>query len=260
VPALADVSLGDIGRAVRRYQPVALTVLAVLVVVVLSDPIPRPAGDEDIPGPRAAAATGAASDTDPSAEPPLLGALPDPGPGQVLPPPGFVADLPADAIFVPPPVADSAPAPGGETPLRVVAKAWASQAGGTPVATVGVPAGTLPVGTRLGQADKASYVRLSGTGTVLALTEDPQGARTSQGAPAVQACQITDAAWQEAEAMSFSDAPPHDAATCAAGTRSADGQWSFDLSRFPFRTDTRGFALVPAADAPLDFQVAFRTA
>lgn len=260
VPALADVSLGDIGRAVRRYQPVALTVVAVLVVVVLSDPIPRPAGEEDIPGPVAAAATGAdEADPDTDAGPPLLGALPEPAGGLVLPPPGLVADLPADALYVPPAVVD-APASDAGAELRIVGKAWASQAAGTPIATVGVPPGTLPVGTRLGQVDKASYVRLGGTGTVLALAEDPEGARTTQGAPGVQACQVTDAAWQDQEAMSFDDAPPHDAATCVAGVRGADGRWSFELTRFPFRTDGRGLALVPAADAPLDFQVAFRPA
>ena len=263
---LADVSLGDVGRALARYRPVVATVAAILVVVVLADPIPRPRRGGE-PGPASfgtplGAATGAAPASDagaaalaPLTEPPLLGSLPEPGPLATVP----QAEAPTsgfsigDSVVTP---SEQAAVPADRS-LRVRAKGWATATAGTPLAAVGVPAGTLPVGTRLGQADKTSYVRLGGGGSVLVLVEDPAGTRTTQGDPSVQACQVTEQGWQEKEAMSFDEAPEHDPATCAVGTRAADGRWTFDLGQFPSRTDDRGLALVPTADAPIDFQVAF---
>ena len=121
-----------------------------------------------------------------------------------------------------------------------------------------MPAGDLPVGTRVGQADKASYVRLSGNAGTLELREDPAGNRApANGAPLIRACQITDASWKPATAEGFGSAPKYDTGACVEGTRAADGTWSFDLSNFDNPTDARGFALVPSPSAPVDFQVAF---
>lgn len=146
-------------------------------------------------------------------------------------------------------------------PLRIVASTWATRTAGTPLASQGVPNSSLPVGSRLGQTDKASFIRLAGTATALHLVphEDASGQRSPE-AGAIQACQITDAGWKGGEAISFDDAPAYDPATCSAGVRHADGRWTFDLAGFPQRADDRGFALVPGPDEPLDFQVSFRSA
>jgi hypothetical protein len=149
---------------------------------------------------------------------------------------------------------------GEADPLRIVAAAWATNAGaGTPLATNGVPAGTLPVGTRLGGDDKRSYVRLSGTLATLFLTEDTANARAAvNGTASVSACQVTDRGWPEAEGEAFTAAPAFDPKACVVGTRSPDGRWSFDLASFASRTDDRGFALVPTPGGPVDFQVVFK--
>ncbi len=139
-----------------------------------------------------------------------------------------------------------------------MAKAWASRTAGTPLASDGVPKGTLPVGTRAGQDDKLSYIRLSGDETVLRLAEETTGRATVQGPAAVKACRITVAGWKEGEAIAIADAPPSDPNACVEGAKSPEGLWTFDLSSFPDRTDARGFALRPGKGAGVDFQVAFK--
>ena len=142
-------------------------------------------------------------------------------------------------------------------PLRVVASAWASRTGGTPLAKDGVPAGTLPVGSRV-EDDKLSYVKVSGEGTVLGFATDPAGARDVNGPAKVQACKVTEA-WEDGgEGIPIQDRPNHDINRCVQGSVSATGAWVFDLSSFPNRTDDFGFALVPGEGAGLDWQVAFK--
>lgn len=152
---------------------------------------------------------------------------------------------------------DTTNGPPQPKPLTVVAKTYASRSAGTPLAKDGVPAGTLPVGTRATQDDKRSFVRLAGDGTALGFTEDPAGARSTSGPVKVQACKGK-AAFKDGEAIAFQDAPAYDTARCVQGERSASGVWIFDLSSFPDRTDDFGFALVPGVGAGIDFQVAFR--
>ena len=142
-------------------------------------------------------------------------------------------------------------------PMRIVATAWASSTGGTPIPS-GVPEGTLPVGTRVGQVDKASYIRLSGDETMVVLNEVADGRRGSdfESSP-VQACQITASGWQTGESLSFDDAPAYDAKNCTEVTFGGNGTWTIQLGQFESPADNRGFALVPSAEAPLDFQVTF---
>jgi hypothetical protein len=147
-------------------------------------------------------------------------------------------------------------------PLSIEASAWATQTAGTPLASNGVPDGTLPVGKRVGQDDKRSFVRLSGTTAILALAEDSSGNRTppstATGPVGVRACQVT-ADWDPAQGETFAQAPAYDTSRCATGARSDDGSWRFDLTAFFTRTDKRGFALVPTTDAAVDYQVTFKT-
>lgn len=115
----------------------------------------------------------------------------------------------------------------------------------------------MPVATRLGQLDKASFIRLAGTDTALTLVEDPEGAREAIGAGVVVLCPITYPGWSEEPDQSLDDAPTWDADACVAGTEK-DDTWVFDLSGFGDRAGESGFAIVPDASAPADFQITFR--
>ena len=279
--ALADVSLGDIVRALKRYRPLIVTVAVVIFVltVVLPDPPRRAVSTASAPfAPRAANAVRSPA----SAAPPPAAA------DEAAP-----ADTAVGPSFTPAPIASSSFAvtsggtadfsthddgqasttredfsfaaptfvqPGQEqaakAPLTVAARAWHTRSAGTPVASEGVPAGTLPVGARATLVDKLSVVRLAGEAEVLRLSENPSGSRNTAGAVAVQMCQVTKAGWAEGEAKPMQEAPPYEATKCVNGTRSPEGVWTFDLSSFDTRTDDRGFVLVPGTGAGPDFQVA----
>jgi hypothetical protein len=114
----------------------------------------------------------------------------------------------------------------------------------------------MPVATRLGNLDKATFIRLSGTRTSLTLHEDTSGAREAIGTGKIVACRITDPSWEEKPDQALADAPTWATDTCVVGTES-DNTWTFDLTPFSDRTSDAGFALVPAPDAPADFQVTF---
>jgi hypothetical protein len=169
-------------------------------------------------------------------------------PGSEAPPPGGFT-MPGDQTVT----ADSSE----RTPFKIVAHGWATREAGTPLANEGVPDGTLPVGNRAGQVDKASYIKLSGNDLFLRLTEDSSGARNVAGAGGVQACEIT-ANWTPSDAGSLDTAPPYDPKSCAPGKAGGDGTWKFDMGQFDNASSGNGFALVPTSDAPVDFQVAFK--
>jgi hypothetical protein len=267
---LAELSLGDLVRGAGRYVPVLLVVAAIAVTAQLLPPADgdEPAeaesasqlfdapGGEDAPAaeePESAAPFEERATFDVSPSPALAPAAPEPASPSDEPPPSPDAE---DVVPLNPSTESTSQA--SETgPLRIEAAAWASQAGGTPLAEVGVPDGTLPVGTRLGQIDKASFVRLVGSETTLFLNEDPEGGRSAAGPPEVKACRIDEPGWQELEGATFDESPSWSTTDCVDGESDGSGRWTFDLSGFADRTDERGFALVPTADAPIDFQVAF---
>ncbi len=141
--------------------------------------------------------------------------------------------------------------------LTIRGWAWASRVPAGTVPADAVPENTLPVGKRLGQVDRVSFIRLDGTEGTLTLTEADAGAREALGAGKVAACPVLVSDWAEGADQSFADAPPWSTDSCV-GSVEKDGRWVFDLGSFPFRTGPAGFALVPAADAPPDFQVTFR--
>ena len=280
--ALADRTLRDIVPVLDRYRPAALAATAIIVAVAvlpgatqgtgLASPAAFDAGfvedeeQEDQGG----------SDEVASPEAPAAGGLPTPS---AAPAPRIAPAAPASSFTprssssfdAPAPSPAPTPTPSGdpigsgspdtaeEEPeaLQITAAAYASTTGGTPLPTE-VPEGSLPVGARVDQVDKASFIRLSGSGSTLVLTELADGRRGSdfESAP-VQACQITDAGWQPAENMSFADAPAHDPDVCVPASMLPDGRWSIPLTMFADPTDDRGIALVPAPEAPIDFQVTF---
>ncbi len=294
--SLGELSIGDVTKALGRYKPVVVSVLAILLALAV---LPRPGTPAGLASTSRSGADIATPAARGSASPPAGGAevaavdgtsvdattipfSPSVSSGATSFP-SFSSGASAPSSSGSSPAASDGGGSGGSEPstgvsgpitsgtssvdttngppppkpLAVVATAYASRTAGTPLAKDGVPAGTLPIGTRATQDDKRSFVRLSGDGTALGFAEDPAGARATSGPVKVQACKAT-AAFKGGEGIDFRDAPAYDAARCVQGERSASGVWIFDLSSFPDRTDDFGFALVPGAGAGIDFQVAFR--
>jgi len=292
--SLGELSLGDIGRALGRYKPVAATVLAILLALAVLPEPERPPGlastgtGADIATPRRAAPASVSGATDgtvgtdagvagDSFSPSVTSgttSFPSFSSGS-----SFSAGTTSDSASSDFPsgsssdggsstsnfgpitsgtsTVDTTGEPPAPKPLRVVAAGWASRTGGTPLAKEGVPAGTLPVGARATTDDKITFVRLAGDGTSLGFAADPAGNREVSGPPKIQACKITEK-WEEAEGIPLPDAPTHSETKCVQGTLAASGIWVFDLSSFEDRADELGFALVPGDGAGVDWQVAFK--
>lgn len=256
--ALGDGTSGrDPGRVLDRYRPVVLAAVAIALVTWVFPGAERAersvaAGTGALPA--AFARAGSPTTTSPTttavAATPPSPALPQVSARPASASPSASPSPTTTMVTTARPAATAAP-----TPLRPARTAWATATAGTPLAAEGVPAGTLPVGTRLGSTDKASYLTVSGTATALVLHEDADGGRAPETA-VVQACAITEAPWTGGEAKSFDEAPAHDPERCVLGTRADDGTWTFEVSGFADRGGDAGFALLPGPDAPVDFQVA----
>lgn len=288
---IAELRFGDVGRGLSRYRPVALAVGAIVVMGLVLEGPERVAGNDfgasgwSTPAAAAgapsqvpeasvsdeAAAAFAAIESSPSSvsssfASPASSFSSSAGTSSSFTSDAFVTrpsgsdDSSSSATFdsSAPPSTSSTSTSAVARPLRVTEAAWASAQAGTPLAATGVPEGALPIGRRPGfDLDKASFVRLSGGATVLRLVphEDAAGHRNGETA-GIQACRLTSADWQKAEAQSFDEAPKWDCGVSVLGVRAEDGSWTFDLSVFPNRADDQGFALLPAGSA-IDFQVAF---
>lgn len=271
---LGRITLEDIVNGLLRYVPAFMTAAAIVAVVTLlpgkpdktdmapqalSGRVPLERGSpetrqsDDQAAPRAPNTVSPAAPASPAPAPVFGGAAggddAGSGGGTFAPPPSFTPSGGGASR------ADE----GEQEPLQIVEAAWASRTAGTPLASEGVPEGSLPVGTRVGQDDKRSFVRLEGGDTQLVLTENPEGTREARsGDPAVRACQVVDGDWEASEEpMSFDDAPEFDEETCVDGQRDDDGTWSFDLLLLDDPTGDAGVALVPGEEAPFDFQAAF---
>lgn len=282
--SLADVTLGDIGRALARYRPVAITVAIILVVLAIAggprgrsvnafSTAPPPAAGSPTTvaaGDEATASTDTTVASDPSSSSSSsFGSSSSFDSSSSSS--SDTSDFSSDSSSSPSSDFASAPAPtfdfsdedgtaaspsAGAEPLTVVAAGWASTGGGTPIGSTGVPEGTLPVAKRIGQVDKYSFVRLEGDQKVLSLAVNADGARTTTGTPGVSICQITEAGWAEATNVPSDAAPDYDEATCVPGDPGDGTTWTFNLVTFASPSDPRGFALVPSGDA-VDFQVTF---
>lgn len=281
-----DKRLRDFLPTIDAYRPVALTVAAILGLVMV---LPGAVGDPGT-GPvddftSAPAASGGEGQRDDADGPPAStarepGSSPVGGATSVSPPPlrpVAIPSRPPPSARADVPEAPAVPAGGGpvsgdgpgddldggdeQQRLRIVAAGWASSTGGTPIATSeteGVPEGSLPVGTRVGQTDKVSFVRLAGTASTLVLAEAAAGRRGGAfDASPVELCPVTEEQWDEGAAQPMSAAPAHDAERCVPAEQRSDGTWAFDLEAFDDPEDPRGFALVPSAEAPIDFQITF---
>lgn len=279
---VADLRLGDVARVIGRYRP-ALASVAVIAVVAVALPGGAGAGPGTEPFDPGFAADATVSAPPAAAVSPVvptpvggltaaapLFEVPAPTSSFVSQPSGAFGGAGGTAAFFTPsptPTPTTGNGDGGfafepqepvapPSPLRVIDSLWATLAAGTPLGTAGVPEGGLPVGTRLGETDKASYVRLEGTETTLSLAEAVEGQRQAAGA-VVQACAVTDPAWEGGEGASFDDAPAVDESACALGVRDDEGGWTFDLGALGDPAAITGFALLPGPEAPVDFQVSF---
>ena len=297
---LGDITFAEIARALGRYRPVALTVLAVVVLLAIlpnHNRAPAAEGASTVRSGASSGTSGALRTAAPAAGTEVAGAGVDSaavsgsdaassasatsgsgtlgastGSSYAGGTTGGASTTPTSTYTYSPPSSgsvdtgddSSSSAPGGaSTPLSITTATWATGTGaGTPLATAGVPDGTLPVGRRLGSDDKRSFVHLTGTASVLTLKVDAGGARAAvNGDAKILVCQVRAGGWKENPGSSFADEPSYDDTGCHAGTPSADGtSWTFDLSSFRSPADDRGLALVPDPMAATDFQVTFSRA
>lgn len=248
----------EAARSGLRYQPIAWTVIAIVAISAIFP------GRQDV-----ARLTGERAQTptyrDPSATTPTVGSAP-PGSAPLdtgaftftyTPPAASESPFFTPPNTIPPSTPTTLP-PEATVPLAVRGFGWAGSLSGTALGTATVPSGRMPVGARAGSLDKVTFLRLRGTTDILTLVEDTAGAREALGAGAVRACAITEATWSEHPNQAMADAPAIDTDHCAEGVESAGNTWTFDLSSFATRTSDYGFALLPAATAPADFQLTFK--
>lgn len=286
-----DLSLADIGRTVYRYRPVVAAAVAIMVLgLVLPGPrrlgqdlaqiATQPTSRTPTAAPSTVAPEAVAADTGAGVDAGASGVATSPAPSfDSSPSSSFGSSFSSSPSSVDSsrssssssssgtagtePARSSSPAiaePSASTsrsPSRpvIVTTLYASRTAGTPLASNGVPANSLPVGKQLGQEDKVSFIRLSNAPDRLVLKANPAGDRSSATA-AIQVCMVKTTGWSGGEAVAFSAAPERDCTVSVLGGRAEDGSWSFDLRPFEGRGGD-GFSFAPAPGSPVDFQVAF---
>lgn len=142
--------------------------------------------------------------------------------------------------------------------LHVASGGFASASAGSPLATVGVPDGSVAVARRAGRDQSITYLRLDGAGRSFTLEVDAGGANVLDALASIDVCRITDPDWQVGRGdTTLDDAPGIDCTHAVAGTRSPGGdRWTFDLGGLDH---SGGIALVPTPDAAApEFQVVFK--
>lgn len=281
---IGGVTLSDLWSGLLRYKPVAAAVGILLVAAVvlpgaavLNDDgfsaasVERPPlvtanrsdvaadGRTDASVPGVAALVDAAATSDFSSvvasAPSTPFASDDPSPATSATP----SAAPSTAAAPEAPSTTTASTPVLAPSYSVREGGWATAQSGSPLSGAGIPEGGLPIGKRLGDLDKISFIRLAGASNALVLKmSDATGANRFTDQAMVQACRILAPNWQAQPSQSLEQAPPYDRNACAVGAAQDDGTWRFDLSAFNDAADTKGFALVPAPDAGADFQLVFQ--
>ena len=291
---IGGVTLAEIWGGALRYKPVAAAIVVLLIAAIVlpgaavlnddgfssasstraplvaasgSGGLAGTTGDADASAFDAAGATATTLDgTGPGAAA-LVGAATSSDFSTFVAPPASSSSSSTATTATPAPSGAPSSQPAATTTATVaLAPSYAVREGGwataqstSPLSSAGIPEGGLPIGKRLGDVDKVSFVRLAGASTALVLkVSDATGANRFTDSAKVQACRILASSWQAQAGMSLEQAPPYDRNACAAGAVQADGTWRFDLSAFKDAADARGFALVPAADAGTDFQLVFQ--
>ncbi|HVM07945.1 MAG TPA: hypothetical protein VM345_05765 [Acidimicrobiales bacterium] len=287
---IGGLSLSELWQAATRYKPVAVVVVALAVIAVvapgaqvLDDAIDEPSIAASLPP--TAVTSSAVGDDAPSTTVADETSFTYTGPADVITAIGMSSDDTASFAATASSGGSDAAGPSGSSrsgssssssavassPSTSVSAAlapsytvreggWATAGSSSPLSGAGVPEGGLPVGKRLGDTDKISFVRLGGASKALVLNvSTATGANRFPDAAKVRACRILSPSWEAKPAQSFDAAPPYDRNACSIGEAQADGTWRFDLDGFSDAADARGFALVPADDAGSDFQLVFTT-
>ncbi len=277
---LVDASLADVGRTIYRYRPVAAATVAI-VVLGLALPGPRREG-LDLSKYATGDPVAATSQTPIEQVAEAVTAVPESDDaGQVVAPvvpssSGFTFESSSSssssfssaskAVASPSPTTPTTSAPVAVTSPpttaapqpAITATLWSSAQAGTPLAAQGVPAKSLPVGSRLGRDDKRSFIKVSHAPDRLVLHahEDASGQRTPEAA-IIQVCALKSGSWKAGEAATFAEAPEADCTVAVQGARASDGSWSFDLRPLDGRL-ANGLAILPVSSGASDFQVAFK--
>lgn len=146
---------------------------------------------------------------------------------------------------------------GASGPLRIVDAGYASAVAGTPLATIGVPEGSVAVARRAGQPYHVGYLRLEGKGELLELDVDAEGTTTLDALAQLSLCVVKEEDWQVGHGdVTLEEAPAYDCSAAVTGVRSEPGErWTFDVSGLPLQS-AAGVALVPSGGGP-EFQVVF---
>jgi len=223
--------------------------LGVLLVVVSVPPVwnRAPAPRPRTLSPSNVGLTGAAPPTIP-----LVVAAPAPA---LLPPPAPTTFIPASftptRTRTPRPAPSAGPTAAGPrqqppptlphgTVLRILEGGFSST-DPAPLVGAGVPANGLPVSAVNGSPREISFVRLVGTGATLRLRVASDRTATV-GTASAQVCRLRTDRWQAGRPQAV---VPHDPTACVPLVLAGDGTATADLSRFPDRSDNRGFALLP---------------
>jgi hypothetical protein len=211
-----------------------------------------------------------------AAPPPFaLSAAPTPTPAPVV-----VAPPPTQPTLLPLPLPNPAPlgpvgvgsspdpiapfpettgSPSSQGPLRITGGGYAAADAGTPLATAGVPDGSVAVGSRAGQVDKVTYLRLVGDPGLLQLKVDASGSNVLDADAVLAACPVTQAGWKVGHGdVTPAAGPQYSCSLSSPGVRSSDGTtWAFDLSSLDM---SNGVAIVPVVsttEVTKSFQVVF---
>jgi hypothetical protein len=180
---------------------------------------------------------------------------------RVTAPPTPATSPPASPVDLSPPAPADEPTDEVSPGLTVVDAGYAASSAGTPLATVGVPSGSVAVALRANQADKIAYVRLAGAGTTLSLLLDQSGANLLDALAGLLLCPVVEESWNLGAGEKLpADAPAYDCAAAIVATRSPSGdRWTFDMSSVTDPARSAGFAIVPDATAAAPtFQVVLR--
>ena len=206
----------------------------------------------------------------PSAEPPPVVIAPPPG-SSTLPPLPLVNPIPLGSVgpgspvgpgSSPDPIApfpEATGSPSSQGPLRITGGGYAAADAGTPLATAGVPDGSVAVGSRGGQVDKVAFLRLAGDPGVLQLKVDANGANVLDQNAVLAACPVTQSSWKIGQGdVTPAAGPQYSCSLTSPGVRSSDGTtWTFDLSSLDLSNGVAIDPVVSPTEVTKSFQVVF---
>lgn len=155
---------------------------------------------------------------------------------------------------------DPVPPPTTGEPFAIVSGGWASRYAGTPLASFGVPEGSVPVSARGTTSENITFLTFRGDAGPLVLQVDPQGANRLPELALLRLCVVPAPTFTVGRGdVPLEQAPPMDCERSVDGVRSPTGDaFSFDLPSVDL-TGAAGLAIGPVASpSSPDFQVVLR--